>query len=67
MGRFASQIKKVSFYCFTEYKRSDQMYRAHPNSSKCDQWDDCSYVEFALNIPVSMATSFQLRFDALLI
>jgi hypothetical protein len=43
------------------------MYRAHPNSSKCDQWDDCSYVEFALNIPVSMATSFQLRFDALLI
>lgn len=36
----------VTFPCFTEYKKGDDIYRAHPDYRKDGPWYDWAYVEF---------------------
>jgi hypothetical protein len=38
------QIKIVTFCCFTEHKRGDHIYRAHPDYRKGGPWYDWAYV-----------------------
>jgi hypothetical protein len=40
------QINMVTFSCFTEHKRGDHIYRAHPDYRKGGPWYDSAYVEF---------------------
>jgi hypothetical protein len=41
------QIDMVTFSCFTEHKRGDHIYRAHPDYCKGGPWYDWAYVEFS--------------------
>jgi hypothetical protein len=41
------QINMVTFSCFTEHRRGDQIYRAHPDYRKGGPWYDWAYVEFS--------------------
>jgi hypothetical protein len=36
----------VTFSCFTEHKRGDHIYRAHPDYRKGGSWYNWAYVEF---------------------
>jgi hypothetical protein len=40
------QIDMVTFSCFTEHKRSDHIYRAHPDYRKGGPWYNWAYIEF---------------------
>jgi hypothetical protein len=40
------QINMVTFSCFTEHKRGDHIYRAHPDYHKGGPWSNWAYVEF---------------------
>jgi hypothetical protein len=40
------QIDMVTFSGFTEHKRGDHIYRAHPDYRKGGPWYDWAYVEF---------------------
>jgi hypothetical protein len=40
------QIDMVTISCFTEHRRGDHIYRAHPDYHKGGPWYDWAYVEF---------------------
>jgi hypothetical protein len=40
-------IDRVTFSCFTEHKRGDHIYRAHPDYHKGGPWYDWAYIELS--------------------
>jgi hypothetical protein len=40
------QINMVTFSCFTEHKRGDHIYRAHPDYHKGGPWYNWAYLEY---------------------